>query len=134
MNRFETTFGWRWLTIVIFSLALGLSGCEGSDGAAGLDGQDGAAGPPGAEGPPGPPGPGASITPLESCGVCHSEGSFASAPAAHEVFDIASFADFVVAPGGPLGEDLVVSFSVTVNSAAATGARDRSGSRKPLRQ
>jgi len=122
MNRFETTFGWRWLTIVIFSLALGLSGCEGSDGAAGLDGQDGAAGPPGAEGPPGPPGPGASITPLESCGVCHSEGSFASAPAAHEVFDIASFANFTVAPDTTVPADLVINFSVTEDGAPATGA------------
>ena len=122
MNRFETTFGWRWLTIVIFSLALGLSGCEGSDGAAGLNGLSGSAGPPGPIGPAGPPGPGATITPLESCGVCHSDGSFASAPAAHEVFDIGSFAGFAVTPDGA---DLVVSFSATADGAAATAATFR---------
>jgi OmcA/MtrC family decaheme c-type cytochrome len=63
-----------------------------------------------------------SITPLESCGVCHSEGSFASAPEAHEVFDIGSFADFAVAPDGA---DLVVSFSVDVDGAAALAATFR---------
>ena len=118
MNRFETTFGWRWLTIVIFSLALGLSGCEGSDGAAGLDGQNGAAGPPGAEGPPGPPGPGASITPLESCGVCHSEGSFASAPAAHMLDPIEVVSNIAFAVNG---DDLVVSFELARDGAPTAG-------------
>ena len=59
------------------------------------------------------------MTPLESCGVCHSEGSFASAPAAHAVFDVASFDDFAVAAVGP---DLVVSFSVMVDGAPLTDA------------
>jgi len=72
-----------------------------------------------------PPGPGASITPLESCGVCHNDGSFASAPAAHEVFDIGSFADFAVAPDVAVPADLIVSFSVTADGAAATAATFR---------
>ena len=64
----------------------------------------------------------AKVTPLESCGVCHSDGSFASAPAAHEVFDLGSFGDFAVAPDGA---DLVVSFSATADGAAATAATFR---------
>ena len=62
------------------------------------------------------------MTPLESCGVCHSEGSFASAPAAHEVFDIGSFANFTVAPDAIVPDDLVISFSATVDGAPATDA------------
>jgi OmcA/MtrC family decaheme c-type cytochrome len=62
------------------------------------------------------------VTPLESCAVCHSEGSFASAPAAHAVYDIGSFADFAVAPDAA---DLVVSFSATADDAPATAATFR---------
>ena len=122
MNQLHRILRWAWSILVVCTLAFAMSGCEGDDGAtgpAGADGADGSDGAPGPAGPAGPPGPGASITPLESCAVCHGDGSFASAPAAHEVFDIGAFADFAVAQNGA---DLVVSFSATVNGAAATGA------------
>ncbi len=51
-----------------------------------------------------------------------NEGSFASATAAHEVFDVASFADFEVAPDATVPTDLTISFSVTVDGAPATAA------------
>ena len=95
MNRFEGWRRWAWSILIVSAMAFALGGCDGKDGKDGLDGAPGPAGPPG---PEGPAGPGASVTPLESCGVCHSDGSFASAPAAHEVFDVGSFADFAVTP------------------------------------
>ena len=115
MNRFETTFGWRWLTIVIFSLTLGLSACDGKDGAPGLDGATGQQGP---EGPEGPPGPGASITPLESCGVCHDDGSFASAPDYHALDPIEFVSNIVIAPNG---DDLTVSFELARDGVPTAG-------------
>ncbi|NNL63752.1 MAG: hypothetical protein HKO69_08050 [Woeseiaceae bacterium] len=117
--------------LLIMAGAFLISGCEGDDGAAGpagvvgAPGQDGAAGADGPAGPQGPPGPGASMTPLESCAVCHDAESFASAPAAHEVSDIGSFADFAVAPDVAVPADLIVSFSATVDGAAATAATFR---------
>jgi OmcA/MtrC family decaheme c-type cytochrome len=101
---------------IVLAAFLGLAGCEGDDG---NDGAPGAPGPVGPEGPAGPPGDSVVTLPLESCAVCHSEGSFASAPAAHEVFDQGAFADFLVAPDGA---DLVVSFSADVDGAPATAA------------
>ena len=119
MNRFDGFLRWAWSILVVFALAFALGACSGDDGKDGADGAPGPEGPPGAEGPPGP---GASATPLESCDVCHSDGSFASAPAAHEVYDVGSFAAFAVTPSGA---DLVVSFSATVDGAAATAATFR---------
>ena len=125
MKRFDGFLRWFSSVLVIFAMAFTLSACDGDDGATGprgadgTDGLDGGAGPPG---PPGPPGPGALITPLESCGVCHDDGSFASAPAAHAVYDIGSFAGFAVTPDGA---DLVVSFSATADGAPATAATFR---------
>ena len=144
MNRFGRLSASAWSFLVVTAFAFALSGCEGDDGAAGAAGQ---AGQPGADGSDGLAcwdlngngvgdpdedtngdgtfdaldcaGSSVSVTPLESCGVCHSEGSFASARAAHEVFDIGSFANFAVAPDGA---DLVVSFSATVDGAPATAA------------
>ena len=119
MNRFDGLLRWALSILVVCTLAF--AGCSGDDGRDGAAGTAGPAGPPGSEGPPGPDGT-AGITPLESCGVCHSEGSFASAPAAHEVFDVGSFADFAVTPDTA---DLIVSFSVTADGAAATAATFR---------
>ena len=82
MNRFDGFLRWAWSILVVFALAFALGACSGDDGKDGADGAPGPEGPPGAEGPPGP---GASATPLESCDVCHSDGSFASAPAAEQV-------------------------------------------------
>jgi len=119
MNRFDGLRHWTWSILIVSALAFTLGGCSADDGRDGAAGPAGPAGPTGDDGATGPAGPGASITPLESCNVCHSDGSFASAPAAHEVYDVGSFADFAVTPNGA---DLVVSFSVTVNGPAATGA------------
>ncbi|MGB5469303.1 MAG: hypothetical protein WBM64_02695, partial [Woeseiaceae bacterium] len=142
MRQFNVLSRWGW-TFLLF-VTLGLAGCDGDDGAAGAAG---AAGLPGGDGlacwdlngngvgDPGEDingdglfdtadcaGTASKVTPLESCGVCHSEGSFASAPAAHEVFDIGSFAAFTVAPDAIVPDDLVISFSVTVDDALATDA------------
>jgi len=86
MNRFDGFLRWAWSILVVSTLAFALGGCDGDDGAAGATGPMGATGADGSDGSDGsdgPPGPGASITPLESCGVCHDDGSFASAPAHH---------------------------------------------------
>ncbi len=125
MIRFNHLFRWSWTILVAVTLSFGLAGCDGDDGAPGAGGPQGAPGATGDPGPTGPPGPAASVTPLESCGVCHSEGSFASAPAAHAVFDVGSFADFAVAPDVAVPADLIVSFSATVDDAAATAATFR---------
>ena len=125
MNRFDGLLRWTWSILVVCALAFALGGCDGDDGAAGAAGAAGPAGPTGDTGDTGsdgPPGASATMTPLESCRVCHDEGSFASAPAAHEVYDIASFADFAVAEDGL---DLVVSFSATADGAPATAATFR---------
>ena len=116
MIRFEKVISWAWSFLVVCTLALAMSGCEGDDGS---DGPQGPTGATGDTGPEGPPGTSAAITPLESCAVCHDDGSFVSAPAAHEVFDIGSFANFAVAEDV---DDLVVTFSVEVDGAPATAA------------
>jgi OmcA/MtrC family decaheme c-type cytochrome len=113
---------WTLAAAVALAALLGLAGCsgdDGKDGAPGAPGTPGEQGPPGEPGEQGPPGEGLVVTPIESCVVCHGEGTFASAPAAHELFDQAAFADFAVAPDGA---DLVVSFSATVDGAPATAA------------
>ena len=127
MRTFNILFKLSWTFLVAIFLTLGLSGCDGDDGAAGAAGAAGATGPAGAGGADGADGTDAtaSVIPLESCGVCHSEGSFASAPAAHEVFDIGSFADFAVAPDVAVPADLIVSFSATADDAPATAATFR---------
>ena len=122
MNRFDVLKRGAWSVLVMSALAFAMAGCEGDTGPQGAAGADGADG---LDGQDGQDGTGAGITPLESCGVCHSDGSFASAPAAHEVFDIGSFADFAVAPDATVPADLVISFSVTVDGALATDATFR---------
>ena len=52
------------------------------------------------------------MIPLESCGVCHDDGSFASAPAYHALPPIEMFSDVGFAA---VGDDLVVSFDLTVD-------------------
>ena len=147
MNRFGRLSASAWSLLVVTAFAFALSGCEGDDG---VDGSTGAAGPAGSDGSDGVAcwdlngngvgdpeedtnndgvfdaadcsGASANVTPLESCGVCHSEGSFASAPAAHAVYDIGSFSAFAVTPDGA---DLVVSFSAEADGAPATAATFR---------
>ncbi len=121
MNRFDLFKRWAWSILVVSALAFSLGGCSGDDGRDGADGTDGAAGPAGPAGPTGPAGPqgpGASITPLESCSVCHDDGSYVSAPAAHALgpIELASNVAFAVN-----GNDLVVSFDLAVDGAPGVG-------------
>ena len=104
MNRFDHFRRWAWSILVVSAMAFALGGCDGKDGRDGLDGQDGTDGAPG---PEGPPGPGASTTPLESCAVCHDDGSFASAPEAHMLPQIEMVSGVTFAVNGA---DLDVTF------------------------
>ena len=117
MNRFERFSASTWSFLVVTMLAFALSGCEGDDGAAGVAGATGAPGPGGPPGPEGPPGPGATITPLESCAVCHDDGSFASAPEAHTLPPIEAVSGITFAVDGA---DLDVTFDLAADGVAAT--------------
>ena len=106
MNRFEVFRRWAWSILVVSAMAFALGGCSGDDGRDGADGQQG---PPGQQGPEGPPGPGASVIPLESCGVCHDQGSFADAAAGHALDPIETVSNVTFAVAGA---DLDVTFDV----------------------
>ena len=106
MNQFHKLFRWAWSVIVICALAFAMGGCEGDDGA---PGPAGPAGPTGATGPEGPAGPGATLMPLESCGVCHDDGSFASAPDYHAVTGVPTVSSVAFADAAG---DLEVSFNL----------------------
>ncbi len=148
MTRFSCFIRWSWTFLVV--VTLGLAGCEGDDGAPGATGAAGSDGNDGADGLAcwdlngngvGDPeedingdglfdtldcqGTAASVTPLESCGVCHNDGSFASAAVFHEVSDYGSFADFAVAPDVAVPADLIVSFSAAADGVATTTATFR---------
>ncbi len=118
MNRFDLFKRWAWSILVVSAMAFALGGCSGSDGKRGADGAPGPQGPTGPTGPEGPQGPGASITPLESCSVCHDDGSFASAPDAHALGPIEAASNVAFAVNG---NDLVVTFSLTVDGAPGVG-------------
>ncbi len=117
MRQFNVLFRWGWTLLVV--VALGLAGCDGDDGAAGAAGATGGTGPTGPTGPAGPPGPGASVTPLESCGVCHDTDSFADAAVAHALPPIESVSNvaFAVALNGT---DLEVTFDLADGGAPLT--------------
>jgi len=117
MNRFERFTASTWSFLVVTMFAFALSGCEGDDGAAGAAGAAGAPGAGGPPGPAGPPGPGATLTPLESCAVCHDDGSFASAPDAHMLPQIEAVSGVTFAVNGA---DLDVTFDLAADGAAAT--------------
>ena len=117
MNRFIGLQRWSWSILVASALAFAIGGCSGDDG---RDGEPGPQGPPGADGAPGPEGPtgpGASITPLESCSVCHDDGSFASAPEAHALAPIEAVSNVAFAVAGG---DLQVTFDLEADGALAT--------------
>jgi OmcA/MtrC family decaheme c-type cytochrome len=112
---------WTLASAVLLAALLGLAGCsgdDGKDGAPGAPGTPGEQGPPGDPGEQGPPGEGLVVTPIESCVVCHGEGTFASAPAAHAV-------DGVVALSGQafnvVGDDLVFSFNLKMDGVNKPG-------------
>jgi OmcA/MtrC family decaheme c-type cytochrome len=101
-----------------------LAGCEGDDGKNGAPGATGPIGAPGATGPvgatgaTGATGPGAVITPLESCGVCHDSTGFASADVAHAI-KVASVSNVAFATAND-GADLVVTFNIKIDGVNAT--------------
>ena len=110
MNQLHKPFRWAWSILVVCSLAFAMGGCEGDDGAAGPAGP---AGTDGTDGADGADGTAASIIPLESCGVCHDDGSFASAPANHALdpIEAVSNVEFEVS-----GDDLNVYFDLAVDA------------------
>jgi OmcA/MtrC family decaheme c-type cytochrome len=116
MNQFHKLFRWAWSVIVVCALAFAMGGCDGKDGAPGPVGPTGATGP---QGPEGPQGPGAAITPLESCSVCHGDGSFASAPAAHALDPIETISNIVFGTANA-GADLTVTFDIEADGVLAT--------------
>ena len=147
MNRFNHFFRWSWTFLVAVTLTMGLAGCDGDDGATGPAGAAGTDGSDGSDGDPGLAcwdlnenglkdlpdedingdgvvdvndcaGTAATVTPLESCGVCHSDGAFASAPAAHALPPIESVSNIAFAVNGA---DLDVTFDVAADGVAATG-------------
>ena len=101
---------------VALAAFLGLAGCEGDDGNPGPAGPQGPEGPVGEQGPPGED---AAAVPIETCNVCHSEGSFASASDNHELMGQGDFADFVVTDDGT---DIQLDFTVTLDGEPAVGA------------
>jgi OmcA/MtrC family decaheme c-type cytochrome len=114
------------IAMLALAASIGLAGCEGDDGkdgAAGAPGTPGTAGPVGPTGPAGPTGPTGPVAgiekPLESCAVCHGDNSLAAVDVEHQLADQGAFANFAVARDV---DDLVVSFSATVDGAPATNA------------
>jgi hypothetical protein len=118
MNRFVVFRRWAWSILVVGAMAFALGGCSGDDGKDGADGATGQPGPPGEQGPEGPAGPGASVTPVESCGVCHDQGSFADASAAHAlpVIELVQNVAFAVD-----GADLDVTFDLLADQVLTAG-------------
>ena len=115
MNQFHKLFRWAWSVIVVCSLAFAMGGCDGDDGAQGPQGPTGPTGP---IGPEGPEGPGAAIVPLESCGVCHDDGSFASAAVAHALDPIETVSNVNIAVAAN-AQDLEVTFTLEADGALA---------------
>ncbi|NIS90361.1 MAG: hypothetical protein GTN98_09830 [Woeseiaceae bacterium] len=118
MNRFEVIKRWAWSILVVSTLAFALGGCSGDDGKDGADGAAGPQGPTGPTGPTGPEGPGATVTPIESCGVCHDQGSFADAAAAHALPPIESVKNIAFTVNGA---DLDVNFDIEVDGVLTEG-------------
>lgn len=108
---------WTWAATLLCAAALGLAGCSGDDGSTGPAGPAGPTGPTGPEGPEGPPGESVVTTPIETCIVCHAEGSYASAPAAHAFDGEVAISNLAFAADG---DDLVLTFNVKVDGANAT--------------
>lgn len=112
-TRKERRFG-RFFAILLMAGALGIAGCSGDDGKDGADST--VPGPEGPVGPEGPPGPSATVKPLESCGVCHSDSSFLAASDAHAE-GIAGQPEVSNVVLTPIGADLVVTYNLKVDGA-----------------
>jgi len=117
MNQLRRITRCAWSILVVGTLAFAMGGCEGDTGATGLAG---AAGSDGQPGDPGPAGPGASVTPLESCGVCHDAGSFASAPDYHALDPIEFVSNINIAVV-PTTDDLAVTFVLARDGVSTAG-------------
>jgi OmcA/MtrC family decaheme c-type cytochrome len=109
---------WNLAATLMFAAALGLAGCSGDDGSTGPAGPAGPTGPTGPIGPEGPPGESVVTTPIETCIVCHSEGTFADAAAGHAFDGEVAISDLAFTPDV---DDLVLTFSLTLDGAAAPG-------------
>ncbi len=124
--RREGPWGARGLVPLIALLALGagMAGCSGDDGKTGPAGPQGPPGATGATGPAGPTGAtgatggGVAVKALESCAVCHDEGSFLSATTAHALTGVVTVGDVVFAVNGA---DLQINYDVAIDGRAATG-------------
>ena len=117
MNRIHTLIRWAWSFLVVFTLAFAMSGCEGDDGAQGPAGPTGATGTGGPPGPAGPPGAAAPVIPLESCAVCHDDGSYVAAADAHALPPIETVSGVSFAVNGA---DLEVTFDLEVDGVPQT--------------
>ncbi len=139
--RFETRFRFGWALMVVSLFTLGLAGCD--DGDDGRDGQDGADGATGAAGQAcwdlnnngigdlpdedlngdgvvdvdDCAGMSATVLPLESCAVCHDDGSFAAAADAHALPPIETVSNIAFAVNGA---DLDVTFDLASDGVPAT--------------
>ncbi len=116
--------------IALLALGAGIAGCSGDDGKDGADGAQGPAGPAGPTGPAGgtgttgptgpagPTGPGVTQAAVETCAVCHDDGSYADATKAHALVNqvTVSVPAFAVDGG-----DLVLTYNVKVDGRNATG-------------
>lgn len=90
-----------------------MAGCSGSDGSNGLNGTNGA------NGTNGTNGTNASVTPIESCTVCHGTGSTYDVATVHASSSTGSL-DVNTVVALPIGADLQVTFNVKVNGVAKT--------------
>ncbi len=92
------------IAMLALAATIGMAGCSGDDGkngAPGTPGTPGATGPVGPTGPTGPTGPSAGLTkPLESCAVCHDEGSAYDVTVAHALTGQVGVVGILVQPDG----------------------------------
>jgi OmcA/MtrC family decaheme c-type cytochrome len=117
---------WTLAGAVMLAALLALAGCSGDDGRDGERGPQGEQGDqglpgdpgePGEPGEPGPPGPISSAPPIETCIVCHGDGSYADATAAHAISGQVAVTNLVFAEDE---DDLVLSFNLKVDGFNAT--------------
>ncbi|HWJ04460.1 MAG TPA: hypothetical protein VNS57_01565, partial [Steroidobacteraceae bacterium] len=107
----------------LLALGAGMAGCSGDDGKtgpagpAGPSGPTGATGAPGATGATGGTGAGVAVKPLESCGVCHDNGSAYDAAVVHNIAPQLTVSTPTVTVSGA---DLVFSFNVKADGVNMT--------------
>ena len=111
----------------LMALGAGMAGCSGDDGndgaqgpagPAGAAGATGATGATGPTGPAGPTGAGVAQKPLESCAVCHDDGSTYDARMAHALTGQVGVSNVAFAVNGA---DLDITYNVAIDGAVVTG-------------